>query len=327
MDYAQNLYQTEIKKYILDLLLLYSAPEQSAQSAQSEQEHLSLWFLLDGVMLKSGDLGVLASSARQSRAILSKTQYTIDDDDFGPWLMQAPDEQSAQEQWLEKLIESCTGLPALNIIVTEHTADEIENTLATLITVSTTDKQSFYCRFADTRIIPVLIQALSVQQKEAAFATIKHWYFVNRSGYMEQAFSREDKQYASVFYTPLRLMLNEPQFVFMLEASEPDNIFSLLCELSPELVPEKKRGDFHVKLKRILAMAQTKQIIDIQDQLQFTMLALSFGEGFHQHEILQDTWEKLNAQTDKLGNLIAGWPDDIWQALEVIQQPGGAKSA
>jgi len=330
MDYAQNSYQADIKKYIIDLLLLYSSPKQLEQSGkleQPEQKNINLWFLLDGVMLEPGDVGVLASAARQSRAILRKTQYTIDDDDFGPWLMQAPEEETDQAQWLEKLIDTCTRRPALSIIVTEHCADEIENTLATLITANTTDKQSFYCRFADTRIIPELIQVLSTQQKEVVLATIKHWYFVNRAGNMERALSKEEKQGASVFYAPVPLLLNEQQFAYMLEASEPDNIFSMLCELSPELVPEKKRGEFHAKLKRILAMAQTKRIFDIQDQLQFTMLALSFGEEFHQHQILQDTWKKLNAQTDKLGNLMAGWPDDIWQALEETQLPGGVKSA
>lgn len=320
MDYAQNQYNVEIKKQILNLMEIYSSPEKNQTAFEPEHEHehniMSLWFLLDGVMLAPGDLAQLAKAAKHSKDLLGQTKYTIDDEDFGPWLMQAPDENAPQDTWLTNLIAACNGLPALSIIVTEHPADDIVATLANLITVNTTDKQSFYCRFADTRVIPVLTKVLSEEQTNTALTTIKHWYYVNRIGNLEAAIHREHEANTRVFYSPMSLLLNEQQFADMLETSEPDNIFGLLCEVSADLVPEEARGIFHKRLEHILELTQLKSINDIPDQLQFIILALSYGEDFHELNILQDTWHKIRNQTAKFGQLMADWPDEIWQCLE-----------
>jgi len=318
MDYAQNQYNVEIKKQILNLMEIYSSPEKNQAAFEPEHEHniMSLWFLLDGVMFAPGDLAQLAKGAKHSKDLLGQTKYTIDDEDFGPWLMQAPDEKAPQDTWLTNLIAACNGLPALSIIVTEHHADDIVATLANLITVNTTDKQSFYCRFADARVIPVLTKILSEEQTNTTLTTIKHWYYVNRIGNLEATIHREHKANTHVFYSPMSLLLNEQQFADMLKASEPDNIFGLLCEVSADLVPEEARGIFYKRLAHILELAQLKSINDIPDQLQFTILALSYGEGFHELNILQDTWYKILNQPARFGQLMADWPDEIWQRLE-----------
>ncbi len=335
MEYAQNKYNGKIKKQILGLIKKYSSlektPPQKIQlvfgaekkiEPKPECEIMSLWFLIDGVMLESNELAQLAKTAKYSKSLLSNTQYNIDDEDVGPWLMQAPDNEAEQAPWLINLIACCSGLPALSIIISQHNIEEIEATLTNLITAHTTDKQIFYCRFADARVIPVLTKTLTKTQINTTLGTIKHWYYVNRSGNFEAAIyiasdtCKEKSLDPYALYSPSPLLLNEQQFDNMLEASEVDNMFGLLCDMSADLIPENARGIFYARLERILKLAKVKSINDISDQLQFIILALTYGDNFYQHKMLQDTWNKINNQSAKFGKLAEDWPDEIWQALE-----------
>lgn len=283
----------------------------SAKASSGGKSHV--WFLLDGVMLDEGERAVLSRKAAHKQRILTKTKYTADDDDDGPWIMQAPDSQPERTKWLERLVKACDGLPVLSIVETEHSQEFLEEAFAALVIATTNDRQRFYCRFADTRVIPSLAQSLSKRQITAITSTIQRWHHVNRFGILEQALCAEKDQ---PVVAPVPLALNTQQFAQMLEDSEPDNIFGLLCELTPELVPKDNRGAFHAKLKRILDEARKKKVTDAPDQLQFTILALSCGEQFHHNPVLRDTWARIYANAGKLQDQMKDWPKEIWKALE-----------
>jgi len=102
----------------------------------------------------------------------------------------------------------------------------------------------------------------------------------------------------------------------MLASSEPDTMFDLLLENTPELVPAKGRGYFRDRLSRILHSADTRSVEIPQDRLQFLILGLGFGEAFHNNEDLQTTWHAIAAKQTTLLDSMKNWDDDFWKRLE-----------
>jgi hypothetical protein len=123
--------------------------------------------------------------------------------------------------------------------------------------------------------------------------------------------------------TASHLELDKVQFGAMLDASEPDMMFSLLLDNTPELVPAKSRGHFRDHLSQILIRAGWRCLTSPDDRLQFTVLSLSCGDAFHEHSGLQPTWEAIARRGATLVDEMKKWSDELW---EQVQNREGARA-
>lgn len=304
MYYAQNLYQPNLEEALA-----------AWADGIDRLPDSSRWFLLDGSMIEATERQTLTRQAWLSHKVFDGTRFKAYGDN-GPWLLQAPIASKERPAWFGTLVRICNGLPALSMIETQRASSLLKATLASLADVRTEDGQSFYCRFADTRVLASLVRVLNEKQRKDIAATIYRWHYVDRHGAVVKAVNVEPSDEVS---SNTSLTLDARQFAQMLETSEPDNLFYLLHEVAPQLIPEKQRGVFHVRLDRILAEARKKKVVAAPDQLQFAILALTCGENFHTNPALQSTWDQVGAGTTTLSNLMASWEEGVWDALHASQ--------
>ena len=117
----------------------------------------------------------------------------------------------------------------------------------------------------------------------------------------------------------LNLELNSEQFSAMLAASEPDTVFHLLLDNTPELVPKTDRGNFHDQLQRILGVANKLKLTTPNDRLQFSILSLSCGEDFHARAVLTPTWRAIAFGGSTLEAEMKKWTDAVWDDIQSAQ--------
>jgi len=139
-----------------------------------------------------------------------------------------------------------------------------------------------------------------------------HWPSVPATRVQESALKPDPSEH---------LQLSNDQFARMLDASEPDIIFSLLLDKTSELVPATGRGDFRVTLQRILATATRFAVEQTPDRLQFVVLSLATGESFHAHPGLASTWLRVRERGASLTREMESWSDDLWAELDHGRRP------
>lgn len=105
------------------------------------------------------------------------------------------------------------------------------------------------------------------------------------------------------------------QFGAVLDASEPDTIFSAFLETTPELIVDRRRSDLYRTLTQSLARATELQVTQAPDRLQFAVLSVYCGEDFHRLPALAEMWNEV-VQGASLKELMKAWTPEIWSALE-----------
>jgi hypothetical protein len=93
-------------------------------------------------------------------------------------------------------------------------------------------------------------------------------------------------------------------------------MFTLLLDNTPELVPASQRGQFHQILAEALAGATTRKLQTANDRLQFVILSLSCGPGFHLHADLAATWAAVKDRSTTLSDQMKQWSDELWTSLQ-----------
>lgn len=227
------------------------------------------------------------------------------------------------------LLKSSVDVPAFGMI--EGTGDQrqIQDIFLWLAQIQTVDMLKLYCRFADTRITPVLIDVLNIKQREALYSAIKNWQIVNRKGTLDCIFSRTDASGQSVERHHLNpILLSDEQYLKMMAASEADEIFQMLCEGAPELVPVDDKGDFQLHLAKLIDAGRALEVTQTNDLYQFCIIALTTRSDFFRDPVLRDTWQNIKQKGASFTALISAWTDETWDALVGAPVgPIGPKSA
>ena len=173
-----------------------------------------------------------------------------------------------------------------------------------------------HCRFADTRVLPSLLDALSQAQLARLSLDIGRWCWINHLGEVKCWQHNVTASGNQLIDSAPHLELDAQQFSAMLDASEPDTMFSLLLDNTPELVPQNTLGDFRTRLSQILATANTLRLTSPNDRWQFTVLSLSCKEEFHHHPDLQTTWKAMELHGTKLEDEMKHWSDELWAEIQ-----------
>lgn len=142
-----------------------------------------------------------------------------------------------------------------------------------LAETETADGMQMYCRYADTRILSVLLDQLTENQTATMAGSIRRWAWVNREGGLSQKILMATSAGSDGTSSPLSL--EERQFSALMQAAEADLIFSMLRESSPEIIPETTPFDIHRRLSHLLEAGRQRGVVDAPDQLQFVAIAWS----------------------------------------------------
>lgn len=243
----------------------------------------------------------------------------------GPQLLEIP--TSAQTDLVEALARWLAIEPTaagLSVLCSSYAVGDLQSVLAYLSLATVGDGQRLHCRCADTRVLSQLLQTLSPIQSLRVAGVVQSWWWVDELGaasHWPTVLGARAQEPALKPDPSEHLQLSSDQFARMLDASEPDIIFSLLLDKTSELVPAAGRGDFRLALQRILATATRFAVAQTPDRLQFVVLSLATGESFHAHPGLASTWRRIRERGASLTREMESWSDDLWAELDHGRRP------
>lgn len=241
--------------------------------------------------------------------------------DLAPQLLQFYGAEHQIESALGELLKVSDDAPALSWLTCRGALAELRGLLAYLAKVKTHErKAAIHCRFADTRVLPVLLSVLSSGQRSRVSHVIDHWGWFDRAGIISGWSGSVADATAEEDDGDDHLHLNLEQFHAMQRAGEADAMFTILLDKTSELVPTSERGRFHAELERYLANASRLKVSGAEDRLQFLVMSLTCGERFYAHPALVDTWADVAAGRLSFIQAQATWSDDLWQALDPLVQ-------
>lgn len=238
----------------------------------------------------------------------------------GTVLLRFPEQKDLQ---VRELISLCQSRPALSLIWPQNNLNEMVAALQWLAWVETADgSDPMHCRFADTRVTPVLIKALRSEQRERLALGVNKWCWPDRLG---SALRGESFESDTAAYDLLEqpLDLNAQQFADMLVAAEPDMVFQMLQERMPDIVPQDDGGAIHARLFNLITAARARGLEDLPDLFQFVVLGLTTFDEFHAAPALQPAWREWSPQKQRFADWVNGWPDALWAELESHQPTKG----
>lgn len=282
----------------------------------------SLWMLVDSALVNGGKLRILMSYLRWEGSAALQSSLFEPFGEHGPRLIALPKDPGTAMSGLQQVIALDPRSPATSLIASTAGSNELAGLCAYLAEVLVDGDLPVHCRFADTRVLPQLLRVLSTSQARRVSGCIAGWSWHDHLGKANHwPLNSDDAASSNVDSSP-SLKLDQDQFKTMLDASEPDTMFSLLLENTPELVPHVERGCFREHLSLILARADKCSLDSPNDRLQFVVLSLSCGDGFYEHPGLQSTWAAVGQQNRMLVDEMKDWSDSLWEQLQ-----GGRRSS
>lgn len=271
------------------------------------------WLLVDGALVEPQHLQpALRFLGWASHHALEFTPL-VAYGERGLLLVALPQEAEKLTSGLQRLIGTAPSAPAWSCFASTQPLPVLQQCFAYLAQAQH-DLLKVHCRVADIRVLPVLLAQLSDAQRQRITTSITHWHWFHREEGGLQTWKAPSPMHEAVDPLP-HLQINDSQFAAMLDAAEPDGIFLQLQEVLPALVPKQHRGRFYSSLLRILQTATQLQLQGNPDRLQFVVLSLGFGEHFHKHPQLQDTWKAVQ-QGQSFTALKNAWSDALWDTLE-----------
>lgn len=285
---------------------------QAVHALAAAQPSLKPWLLIDAALL---DPSRLASALRRNgwhgvNALATSPLAAYGP--RGPQLVEIPQDSDAADEGFRRISAGASNAPAFSWLASSQPVEQLQACCGYLAQ-TLHDGLRLHCRMSDTRVLPVLLAALSAPQARRVAQTIAQWQWFGREG--EVTGWHAPALQGDAIDTQNHLELDASQFASLLDAAEADSIFAQLVETVPQLVPPTGRASFHQRLQRGLAMATSLHVAGNPDRRQFIVLSLTCGDGFYKHPDLSDTWRAV-AQGASLSVLMKDWSDDLWNALE-----------
>jgi hypothetical protein len=233
-----------------------------------------------------------------------------------PHLLQLPPVRHATQALLEELGDIDRLAPAMSWFCSVSSAQALCADLAWLAQAVVEDDVKVYARFADTRVLPDLLQSMSVSQRARIARHMAEWRYFNRSGHVCSVQLADTPAPDLAVMTQTGILIDRVQTDRLIAAAEADSMFALLLSNTPELVPADDRAAFHARLAEDLERASAYKMTVARDRFQFLVLSLSCGRDFDKSRSLNDTWTHV-ANGASLTDLMQGWPEHTWADLEL----------
>ncbi|MFT3720846.1 DUF4123 domain-containing protein [Pseudorhodoferax sp.] len=286
------------------------------QKGLREPDERPLWALVDPALLDGKRLrSILVSLGWSAINALQGSPLEVYGEHAPLWIALPTDEDRAA-QGLMRLLALDARASALSLVQTAAPQADLLALGAYLSRVLIDGDMLAHCRFADTRVLPELLSNLTPAQRTRVSHAVNAWAWFDHHA-SARFWSRESHvDMAEHADMAPHLELDKIQFSALLRASEPDTLFGLLNESTPELVPADGFGPFRDHLDAVLGRADARGVTSPNDRLQFAILALSCGPDFDRTPELQATWHDIERGETTLVKAMKGWSDALWDRLQ-----------
>lgn len=230
-----------------------------------------------------------------------------------PHLFRLPDDSEKQLTWLNELAASCSGKPMLSVLCSALPAQALIAHFRPYLLARTEDSLEWPVRWADTRVLPILIAALTPAERKHFMAPIHAWSCLDRSGEILEwsGDGLPNPAPADFDYWPL----DDARFSHLLAEAETDAIIGALHDTHPDLFDLQEPAANHACIKKHLAIARQCGIESAGSRRHFAMLALTLHDQFIDHPAMQALLQKSCDGADYAAE-IASLPAEFWQQTE-----------
>lgn len=195
-----------------------------------------------------------------------------------PHLLRLEEKPEKQLVWLKNLVEACAGKPMLSILASALSADRLSAYFKPYLLARTEDSLEWPVRWADTRVLPSLLAAMTLAEHQHFLSPIHAWFSSNRQGQLVQWFGAGNP--ASELADFECWSVNESCFSRLLGDAEADAVIGQIDDRRPDLLVDGKPADIHVRVARQLEIATHYHLSAASERLHFAMLGLIYSPGF-----------------------------------------------
>jgi Domain of unknown function (DUF4123) len=160
--------------------------------------------------------------------------------------------------------------------------------LAALAHVSHVDGSQWVMRYYDPRILAHWSSVLDSEQYTFAFSRVAVWYYID-ADCMLGAIKGGGRTSGS--YEPKhQLRFSEMQSSDLLDKCAPFMLLNIISQDRGVDIWRRDECERYKFVRRVLAHALGLGITEFSDQKTFVLLALAYGESFHESQAFQEAW-------------------------------------
>lgn len=228
-----------------------------------------------------------------------------------PHLMAAPQANSEQAEWLQRMFSLCAGKPMLSIIASTLDIEGLEQHLRPYLIAITPDTVEWPVRWADSRTLPALLAALTQTQYAHLLSPIYRWWSVQRDGSLLSWQGAAQASPAPADFD--KFPLSDAAFGALVDTAEADAILANLHDVQPDLFHSGTPAQCHARVARHLLVASASGIEAAGQRQHFSALALMLADDFTSHPAMASLLRRTRQGANYLSELDT-LPDDFWQA-------------
>lgn len=227
-----------------------------------------------------------------------------------PHLLRLPEESEKQLTWLNELAASCGGKPMFSLLCSAIPAEALIAHFRHYLLARTEDSLEWPVRWADTRVLPTLIAALTPSERNHFMAPIHTWSCLGRTGEMLEWTGNGSPNPAPADFDCWPL--DDERFSHLVAEAEADALIRKLHETQPDLFDGWEPALVHASVKKSLALANRYSLEAAGSRQHFAMLALLLNDQFAEHPAMQAALHKSREGADYAAE-ISALPAEFWQ--------------
>lgn len=213
------------------------------------------------------------------------------------------DDEPLLQRELATLVRHRKERPMLSFIGTSSTVFSVIENFRQFANAVTDDGQEFLLRFADTRVLPGLPDALRQTNWDGMTCLLSEWLLIDREGKLQEL-------PLCAHRAPLqgRFQLSSAEFASLVTNSEPDAVIDAIAEGTSEALPEGNRATVYGTVANACRLAQRYKVHAFPDVVALAYLGLlDNGRGLRSAALT----EMLASMQWEPGNLINSLVDFV----------------
>ena len=198
-----------------------------------------------------------------------------------PHLLALPDEPSELDDCLKNTSGACSGKPMLSFMASCLSADSLRSHLSPYLVARTEDGTEWPIRWADTRVLPGLLDALDAKQRAHLLSPLYTWWSIDRQGTLGAWTGTADPSPAPADFDALPL--SDGVFAHLVDLGEADAILANIHDVQPDVVQQHRPSECHARVVKHFLIADQHGISAAGAVQHFCTLGLLLAEDFTRH--------------------------------------------
>ena len=236
-----------------------------------------------------------------------------------PHLFPVPTGPGLPLWWLTPLVANCSGKAMLSIIASPLDGTALRRHLRPYLICISDDSTTWHLRWADTRVLPALLDNLTTPRREHLLSPMYRWWSVRRDGALTSWQGGANPAPPPAGFE--RLPINDAAFARLMDGADADAVLADVFEVRASLFKGKDQARCHARMAHHLAIATAHGIEAAGARRHFGMLVMLLADDFVLHPAMRDMLRNIRNGADYMAEHDA-LPDSFWQATSVA--PGAS---